>query len=275
MIGPSGCRWILISIAVLSGCAHPTSDTHIAFRAKDGRVLTWDEVNKVGGEVNYEAVGPKKIPPEAKALYEQGCRAALADDHRLAISLFEQATKIAPGWLHPINDEALEYMLLDDWDQAEKLYARVCDLAPRGFYSASVALDHLRREREGTLPRGTYLRLFYAAYDPDTISKSNTVRSILNKSPAAPMAWQLLAGLENDNQAKLHAISEGLKYDPDPETKGILLMYQAEVLRDQGHEKEAVQLLGGLAMDPRSTMQVEHLSKLFLRNILEGRRPSH
>jgi len=244
--------------------------TGIIFRGDDGRTLTWNDVKDLHGPVRYEIVWPDAGLPEAQELHTRGRDAGSADDYQAAIAFFEQAQRLAPGWPYPVYDEAFSYLLIGNGEKAEELYARVDEMAPRGFFTAKVALDHLRRERKGTIPKGTYLKLVRLEFESDTKVAVKALKSIVSKNKAVPRAWQMLAALAPADDSKLVAISKGLACDPDRETRGMLLIYKAQVLAHQNHRDQAITILGELATDPASTLGVEHLSKLALQQLIRG-----
>jgi hypothetical protein len=59
-----------------------------------------------------------------------------------------------------------------------------------------------------------------------------------------------------------------LEHDPDPETKGVLLINRAIILHRQGDRESAVTILGELALDPQSTLGTEMLAKSTLASFV-------
>ena len=69
---------------------------------------------------------------------------------------------------------------------------------------------------------------------------------------------------------KLQIIEKGLNTNPDQETKGFLLMNKAITLATTGNESKAVEILGKLALDPHSPLDIELLSKKTLAMVLNN-----
>ena len=102
----------------------------------------------------------------------------------------------------------------------------------------------------------------------DKAEKRATLEAIVAKFPAYPPAWKELSVLLDDEDARLRAITRGLENDPDGETKGMLLLNKAMILDHRGDHDGAVQILGGLALDPEATLGAEVLAKAALAQIV-------
>ena len=61
---------------------------------------------------------------------------------------------------------------------------------------------------------------------------------------------------------------QGLEQDPDPDTKGMLLINRAMLLHHHGDRDGALAILGELALDPQSTLGVEMMAKAMLAQIV-------
>ena len=105
------------------------------------------------GKVRWEVIGSDSIPAEASRLHGQAREAGGRGDYKRALSLLEQAHRLAPEWPYPVYDAAFTYLLQGDSTKAEEHYAEVDRLAPRGFFTAKTSLDCLRREHAGVVPR--------------------------------------------------------------------------------------------------------------------------
>ena len=90
--------------------------------------------------------------------------------------------------------------------------------------------------------------------------------------PRFAPAWEDLANTLDRDVDRLAAIERGLAAEPDPETKGMLLINKALVLDRAGDHNGAVKLLGELALDPESTYGTEHLAKASLALMTEKTR---
>jgi hypothetical protein len=66
---------------------------------------------------------------------------------------------------------------------------------------------------------------------------------------------------------RLEAITKGLEGDPDPETKGSLLINKALMLRGVDPDT-ALGILGELALDPSSTLGTESFAKAALAGVI-------
>jgi tetratricopeptide (TPR) repeat protein len=243
-------------------------DYQVLFRDEAGRELTWADIKDVSGKVSYEIVAESSIPPEANRLHEQGRRLGQEGKYDEAIGLFEQTHQLAPDWPYPLYDAAFTYLLKGDNERAVEYYARVNEMAPRGFFTAQTALYTLQREQAGTVREGTYRLLVQLEWMQDPAAKREVLEQILEDTPQLPLAWKELAFLLDDDEASLQAISKGLSYQPDPETKGMLLINKALILYHRDKESEAIEILGQLALDPDSTLQTEHTAKVALANLL-------
>ena len=243
-------------------------DYQVILRDEAGRELTWADLKGVSGKVNYEIVGGAPIPPEANRLHQQGRRFGQEGKYDEALKLFEQAHRLAPDWPYPLYDAAFTYLNQGDYARAMEYYARVNEMAPRGFFTAKTALDTLQREQAGIAREGTYRILLQLEWMQDPAAKREILEQILEHTPQLPMAWQKLASLLDDDEASLQAISKGLSYQPDADTRGLLLINKALILYRQGKESEAIEMLGQLALDPDSTLHTEQAAKFALANLL-------
>lgn len=121
----------------------------LVFTDATGRELTTDDLAGFDGQVRWEVIGADAVPPEAAHLHRQARQAGEIGDYDRALRLLEQAHRLAPDWPYPLYDTAFTHLLGDDAVQAERYYAWVDRLAPRGFFTAG-----FRRSR----PRGTSWR---------------------------------------------------------------------------------------------------------------------
>ena len=187
-------------------------------------------------------------------------------DYARALDLLDQAWDLAPQWPYPAYDAAYTYVLLDEPGLAEDLYAQVDQLAPRGFYTCKASLDTLRRERAGQLFAG-FAKAYAATEWMAPPQQKQLLAGIVAKFPGFALAWKDLSVLLDDDASKLHAIEQGLRGRPDPETLGILLINKALILDRRGERETAIAILGELALAPGSTLATEHLAKSMLADL--------
>jgi tetratricopeptide (TPR) repeat protein len=244
----------------------------IIFRSADGRTLTMEDLRGVTGTFRCEAVGKTGVPAEAESLHEQGRQAGAAGDYNKALTLLQRASNLAPRWPHPVYDMAFTFLLMKDADNARKYYRKTVELAPRGFFTAITALDTLEREQKGDLQAGTYLAYLSLEWLDDPGEKAGLVRHMVTQVPRFAPAWKDLANTLDSDVDRLAAIEKGLAAEPDPETKGMLLINKALVLNRAGDHSGAIELLGKLALDPESTYATEHWAKASLALVAEETR---
>ena len=250
----------------------------IIFTLPDGRRITMEELQgltgsvnfregkllEVTGKVRYEFIGKGSVPAAAEALHQQARQAGGRGDYKTAIALLVQASDLAPAWPYPVYDRAFTHLLMEDFEGARTYYRMTLELSPRGFFTAITALDTLTREQNGDLPSGTYLAYVSLEWMQDEAEKENAVRELVNQIPQFAPAWKAFASLCDDDDERLSAIEKGLAAHPDAETKGMLEINRALILNLKGDRAAAVQLLGELALDPRSTFGTEHSAKAAL-----------
>jgi tetratricopeptide (TPR) repeat protein len=236
----------------------------VIFRDTDGRTLTVDDLRGVTGTFRYEIIGSGAVPAEANLLHQQARQAGAAGDFEKALALLAQASKLAPQWPYPIYDTAYTYLLMGDFDRARQYYRKTVELAPRGFFTALIALDTLERERAGDLASGTYLAYLSLEWLDDGQKKATAVRRLTEQVPRFAPAWLQLAKISAGGAERLEAVEKGLTAEPDAETKGELLCNKALLLNRQGDHEGAVQLLGKLALDVKSTYSTEQMAKAAL-----------
>ena len=240
----------------------------LLFRDAAGRELTSDDLQGVSGKVRWEVIGAGAIPAEATRLHTEAREAGGRGDYLHALNLLEEAHRLAPDWPYPVYDTAFTYLLQGDSAKAEEHYAEVDRMAPRGFFTAKTSLDCLRRERAGVLFPGFCIAFASLEWMDEKAKKKALLEGIVEKYPAFPPAWKELSSLLEDEDARLQAITRGLEHDPDPETKGMLLINRALVLHRRGDRDHAIQILGELSLDPESTLGTEMLAKATLALVI-------
>jgi tetratricopeptide (TPR) repeat protein len=242
----------------------------LVFQDAAGRVLTTRDLEAFTGQVDWEIKGGHTVPTDAVQLHEEARAAGARGEYDRALVLLDAAHALAPGWPYPVYDAAFTYLLQGDTDTAERYYAEVDRMAPRGFFTCKTTLDSLRRERAGELPEG-FCKGFAALESLDDLPRKKAILDgIVARFPGFAPAWKELAALLDDPGDRLRAIEEGLQAEPDPETRGMLLLNKALVLNQRGERGPAIAILGDLALDPASTLATETLAKATLAQVIES-----
>jgi tetratricopeptide (TPR) repeat protein len=258
---------LLPVIGCNSGEKNSKKDPVIVFRDSDGRTLTLEDLKGVSETIRYEILGEVIVPAEAETLHQRARAAGSRGEYPEAIVLFTKASELAPQWPYPIYDRAYTHLLMLDFTAARTDYQKTVELAPRGYFTAITALDVLTREQKGEFPPGAYWAYMALERQPDPMEKLAMVRNLVDRLPRLAPGWKELAELADNDAERTAAIEKGLMAEPDPETKGILLINKALVLDRLGQHEKAVEILGRLALDPQSTYGTEHLAKATLARI--------
>jgi tetratricopeptide (TPR) repeat protein len=206
------------------------------------------------------------ISEEAHRLHQEGRAAGSSGDPVRAIELFHRAHQLAPEWPYPPYDMAFTYLLHDYLEQAETWYAKVDELAPRGFFTAKTSLDTIRRERRGELFDGFSKAFALLEWEPEE-ARRKALGEITQQYPAYAPAWKDLALLLDEDGERLQALECGLAASPDDETYGLLVLNKALVLDRRGARKDAVRLLRALLADPRCTEGAEAMASMTLQGL--------
>jgi tetratricopeptide (TPR) repeat protein len=240
------------------------------FRDATGRELTAADLTGFTGRVRWEVVGAEAVPPEAARLHQQARQAGENGDYDRAIRLLDQAHRLAPNWPYPVYDAAFTYLLQGDAVRAEQHYAQVDSLAPRGFFTCKTSLDGLRRELAGELPAGFCTAYASLEWVRDPAEKRAILEGIVGRFPTFAPAWKELSNLLEAPEACLEAVERGLASNPDDDTRGMLLIRRALILHARGQSREAVRILGELALDPTATLATESLAKYALAQMVNA-----
>lgn len=239
----------------------------LVFQDAAGRELTAQDLKGYTGRVRWEIIGAEEVPPEARRLHREAREAGGRGDYAHALNLLDQARNLAPQWPYPVYDSAYTYLLLGEAGMAEELYERVDQMAPRGYFTCKASLDTLRRERAGELFPG-FARAYATTEWMDPAKKKRLLAGIVDKFPGFALAWHHLSMLLDSDTSRLHAIDQGLRGRPDPETLGALLIDKASLLARCGDRNTAISILGELALSPDSTLASEHLAKAALAGMM-------
>jgi tetratricopeptide (TPR) repeat protein len=221
-----------------------------------GGVIVWP-VENASGE------GARPVPEDARLLHERGRAAGARGDYEQALALFGEAAELAPEWAYPVYDAAFTRLLMGDAGRAEQLYAEVDRMEPRGFYTCRSTLAMVRRERAGELPAG-FSKAWLMLEHLDEGRKRAAVETITRRFPAFAPAWRELAKLLTDPGDRERAIETGLAADPDADTRGMLLISRASLLRQRGHHDEAALILNVLLADPSAGLSVQAWAKAMI-----------
>lgn len=259
---------IVILIGSLSLIVINTQAEEILFKDKAGRVLKDSDVKGMTGVVDWEIRSGKPVPAEALRLHELGRAAGQKGDSAAAFKYFEKASKLAPDWPYPLYDAAFTYLLQNDAGKAYAHYMRVLQISPRGFFTAITAADVLAKERSGKLPPGTYLYYVSLEWESDPKKKAEAIFALNTKAPKFAPGWKERAKIESTERGRLDAIEKGLNAHPDIETRGFLLINKAIIFSNSGKKSEAIKILGELALDPASPLDIEVISKKAIASLL-------
>jgi tetratricopeptide (TPR) repeat protein len=261
----------IIAIFLLGGLFVNASalSEEVVFKDSSGRVLSKRDLKQLSGTIEWEIHSDRPVPAEAKKFHEMGRIAGQKGESESALSYFQKASKLAPDWPYPTYDAAFTYLLRKDFENAYASYKRVNELAPRGFFTAKTAANILEKERAGKLPAGIYLYYLTLEWEKDKEKRTKTIIALTEKVPNFAPGWKERAIVETNEKAKLAAIEKGLNADPDPETKGFLLINEALIVANAGKKEEAIKILGPLALDPTSPLDIETIAKRTIAHILE------
>jgi len=241
----------------------------LVFHDEQGRLLTPAEVHAATGKLYYGLQAAIDVPPEARALHDQGRQAGERGDYEQALVQFTRAAELAPRWPHPVYDRAHTHLQMDNFDAALADYRKTREMVPRGFFTTLTAIHTLLREERGDLPRGLYRSYLVFEAIQDANEKRLFLQEYLEEHPGYAPAWKELAYLTEDKSEQENAIERGLAADPDPETKGMLLLNKALGLIGSGQREAGTERLRALANDPESTLATEALAKAMLQRYSE------
>jgi tetratricopeptide (TPR) repeat protein len=242
-------------------------NTEIIFKDGQGNIIRRKDLLNISGRVNYEIIGTKHISQRARELHQQARVYGQSGNYTKAIELLEEAHTAAPRWPYPLYDLAFTYLLKKDFRNALLNYEKVDKLAPEGFFTSKVALYTLKKEESGELPKGMYFNYLQLEWIDDPKEKRERVNSLIEQFPNYPPAWKELLFLLTDTSERKNAIENGLKTNPDPDTKGMLLINKALILNMENKAQEAIQILGELIFNSNSTLATVELAKFTLRTI--------
>lgn len=242
-------------------------NAQIIFKDGQGNIIKREDLLNSTGKVNYEIIGTENISQRAKGLHQMARVLGQSGNYDKAIELLEEAHGAAPTWPYPLYDLAFTYLLKADFKNAFSNYEKVDRLAPKGFFTSKVALYTLEKEKNGELPKGLYLAYLQLEWINNLEEKKERVKALIAQVPNYPPAWKELSSLLSDTSERKKAINNGLKHNPDPETKGILLINKALIFNMENDTQEAIKILGELIFHSNSTLATVELAKFTLHSI--------
>ncbi|MFX1507568.1 MAG: tetratricopeptide repeat protein [Promethearchaeota archaeon] len=242
-------------------------NSKIIFKDGQGNIIEREDLLNITGNVNYEIIGTENISQKAIELHQKARVYGQSGNYDKAIELLEEAQRIAPKWPYPLYDLAFTYLLKEDFRNALLNYEKVDKLAPKGFFTSKVALYTLKKEMSGELPQGMYLSYLQLEWIDDPKEKRERVNSLIEHFPNYPPAWKELLHFVRDISERIKAIENGLKNNPDPETKGVLLINKALIFNMENKYQEAIKILGELIFNSNATLATVELAKYILHSI--------
>ncbi|KAA2240935.1 hypothetical protein F0L74_24540 [Chitinophaga agrisoli] len=206
-------------------------------------------------------IAAKQLHDEARALGGSG-------KYDEAIKKLEEAMKMEPTWPYPVYDLAFTYLLKGDPAKALEYYQQTDRLEPKGFFTAKTAIYSLEGEKTGKFPAGLYMAYIQIEWTNDPAKKMEIAKAITEQAPAYAPAWKELATLTEDSTLRLAAINTGLSKDPDPDTKGMLLINKAIILNENGEKEVAKKMLGDIIFSNESTTGSVEFAKIALKSVV-------
>mgnify|MGYP002631229818 CR=1 FL=1 len=249
--------------APVAAPATALAEAVVVFTAKNGETITLDELDG-DGTVDWKLLGGEDIPDQAVVEHNLGREAGARADYEVASAHFDKASALAPSWPYPYYDAGFSLLLKGDATAALPKYEKALELSPRGFFTAHVAVDTLRREAKGELPEGTYSAYVALEWVENPLERNMILGQMTSTVPQFAPGWHKFALLADDDAVMLERLERGIEANPDPETLAMLLLNKAALLDRIGRTDEAINILGELIVDPASTLSGEALAKKVL-----------
>lgn len=250
----------------------PGPEQQIIYRNADGRELSYADLEDLPVAVDWNSIESDSVPVQAHEFHLVARNAGRKGDYADAIKLLAESSRLAPDWPYPMYDAAFACLLMGDFENALKYYERVDKMSPRGFLNTKAALDTLYKENKEEYPKGLYLAYLQIDGMQNKDDQLERLKELLETNPGFAPGWLSYATIEINEKLKNSAINRGLELDPDPETKGLLLVLKAISLLEENEIEEAVHILCELALDPKSTLTVELKAKTVLANLVKQTR---
>jgi tetratricopeptide (TPR) repeat protein len=198
---------------------------------------------------------PPKEPTafdKATQFHAQGRAQGEAGNFQEALKLFAQARELAPEWPMPVYDTALTYLLMGDAAKALPVYEQVDKMAPQGFSDTKRVVECLRREKAGRVPKGTFRKFIDVMRLRDARELERRLEELTRTAPHFYPAWHEFIGFGKDSDERMRRLEKTLTLKPEVGTRGQLLLYKAQLLREGGKLEESRKLLQSLIDDPQS-----------------------
>lgn len=240
----------------------------IIFEDKQGNYIMRDDLSQISKSVDFSLIAKETIPLKARELHQQARQEGQYGNYKRAIELLKQTHLMIPQWPHPLYDMAFTYLLQKEYTKALRYYHQTNCLEPRGFFACKVAIYALEGELKGVFPPGLYLAYLRIDWTNNVREKLEIVTSISQQCPTFAPAWKELAQLLDDKNERIKAIENGLKHNPDVETRGNLLINKAMLLDSEGKTDEAIAILGNLILDKEVTLTNNTWGKFVLAQIV-------
>ncbi|MES2825720.1 MAG: hypothetical protein V4732_19115 [Pseudomonadota bacterium] len=241
--------------------------TEIIYKNSTGKVLTKNDLEGFSGTVSWEIASENTVSLKATKLHNKGREFGQKGEYKSSILQLELAAKEDPKWAYPVYDLAYTYMLMGDFEKAHGYYQKVDQMAPRGFFTVKTALYTLNGEKDGKFPKGLYMSYLSTEW-LDVPKKIESLQNISQKLPKYAPVWKDLISFAANDEVAIKFIENGLSASPDAETYGILLINKALILHRSNRQKDALSILGELALDPTSSLGTEKLAKQTLAHLV-------
>lgn len=259
-------KLFLINLFLLLIAGHAVA-SEIIYKSSTGKVLTKKDLEGFSGTASWEILSENAVSSKAAQLHNKGRELGQKGDYKNSIQQLGLAAKEDPKWAYPVYDLAYTYMLMNDFEKAHEYYQKVDQMSPRGFFTVKTALYTLNGEKSGKFPKGLYMAYLSTEW-LDGPKKIESLQNISTKVPDYAPVWKDLINFAASDEVALRFIENGLKANPDAETYGILLINKALILHRNNKQKDAISILGALALDPASSLGTEKLAKQTLAQLV-------
>jgi tetratricopeptide (TPR) repeat protein len=202
------------------------------------------------------------VPEQAIQFHAEGRAAGARGELEAALRLLTEAAAMAPTWPNPIYDRAFTHLLREEYAAALADYQKTLELSPRGFFTASAAVQTLEREARGELPEGIYLAYTTLEWEEDKTKVREVLEQVVERFPAFSPAWLKLSSLVEDPHERLRLLDRGLAASPDRDTKWMLILNKSQVLLALGENEASQALLRDVLADPERSLAAEAWAKV-------------
>jgi hypothetical protein len=125
-------------------------------------------------------------------------------------------------------------------------------LMPQGFSDTKRVVECLRREKAGRVPKGTFRKFIDVMRLRDPVEFERQMGELAKAAPQFYPASQELIAYGKDLDERRRRLEKTLALKPDVGTRGQLLIYKGNLLREGGKLEEASKLFQSLIDDPQS-----------------------